>query len=121
MNLKSGEKMFFGQKLKSRFFKESDKGTRFFHSLMSLRHRRNHIPALYCDNGVFTSLVEDVGKECVKFYQQLLGTSIDTLPPDVNVVQSGPCLGADSFPFLLAPVSCTDIKKALFSIGYKAP
>jgi len=35
VNLKSAEKMFFGQKLKCAFFKDSDKGTRFFHSLMS--------------------------------------------------------------------------------------
>ena len=35
VNLKSAEKMFFGQKLKCAFFKDCDKGTRFFHSLMS--------------------------------------------------------------------------------------
>ena len=46
VNLKSAEKMFFGQKLKCAFFKDCDKGTRFFHSLMSQRHRRHHIPAI---------------------------------------------------------------------------
>jgi len=33
VNLKSAEKMFFSQKLKCAFFKECDKGSRFFHSL----------------------------------------------------------------------------------------
>nr|TKR79425.1 hypothetical protein D5086_0000272650 [Populus alba] len=35
VNLKSAEKMFFVQKLKCSFFKDYDKGTRFFHSFMS--------------------------------------------------------------------------------------
>jgi hypothetical protein len=39
VNLKSAEKMFFEQKLKCAFFKDCDKGTRFFHSLMNQRHR----------------------------------------------------------------------------------
>jgi hypothetical protein len=34
-NLKSAEKMFFGQKIKCKFLKESDKGSSFFHALMS--------------------------------------------------------------------------------------
>nr|TKS13554.1 hypothetical protein D5086_0000053070 [Populus alba] len=35
VNLKSAEKMFFGQTLKCTFFKDYDKGTRFINSLMS--------------------------------------------------------------------------------------
>ena len=46
LNLKYTEQMFFGQKLKSYFLKEADKGSRFFHSLMSQKHQRNHIPAI---------------------------------------------------------------------------
>jgi hypothetical protein len=46
LNLKYTEQMFFGQKLKSNFLKEADKGSRFFHSLMSQKHQRNHIPAI---------------------------------------------------------------------------
>nr|TKS16111.1 hypothetical protein D5086_0000026840 [Populus alba] len=45
LNLKYTEQMFFGQKLKSNFLKEAEKGSHFFHSLMSQKHRRNHIPA----------------------------------------------------------------------------
>jgi hypothetical protein len=35
MNLKSVEKMFFSQKLKCHFFKDSDRGSSFFHALMN--------------------------------------------------------------------------------------
>lgn len=46
INLKSVEKMFFAQKLKCNLFKESDRGTSFFHALMSQKNKRNHIPAI---------------------------------------------------------------------------
>jgi hypothetical protein len=34
VNLKSLEKMFYGQKLKSAYLKECDKGSKFFHAMM---------------------------------------------------------------------------------------
>jgi hypothetical protein len=51
INLKSAEKAFFSQKLKCIFFKDSDRGTSFFHALMSHRHRKSFIPALQCVGG----------------------------------------------------------------------
>ncbi|KAL9347296.1 hypothetical protein Peur_058662 [Populus x canadensis] len=63
VNLKSVEKMFFSQKLKC------DKGTRFFHSLMSQRHRRNHIPLILHSDGLPTTSVEEVGREFVTYYK----------------------------------------------------
>jgi hypothetical protein len=65
VNLKSAEKMFFGQKLKCAFFKDCDKGSKFFHSLMSQRHRRHHIPAIIRSDGMLTSSTEEVGSEFV--------------------------------------------------------
>ncbi|XP_038708543.1 uncharacterized protein LOC120003593 [Tripterygium wilfordii] len=47
---------------------------------------------------------------------------MDTLPLDVEIVQSGPCLNETSHGFHLAPMTNEDIKMALFSIGDdKAP
>jgi hypothetical protein len=122
VNLKSAEKIFFGQKLKCAFFKDSDKGTRFFHSLMSQHHRRNHITAiLYSDSLPITS-VEEVGREFVSYYKELLETSKPTLPPSAAVVHCRPCINTDSHDFLLAPINVDDIKQALFSMGDdKAP
>jgi hypothetical protein len=42
--------MFFSQKLKNTFFKESDKGTHFFHSLMNHTHKRNYISTIQLFN-----------------------------------------------------------------------
>jgi hypothetical protein len=64
--------------------------------------------------------VDEVGEVFVRFYQQLLGTSQDTLPLNADVVRCGPCLDGASHVFLLAIVSNDDIKKALFNIGCKS-
>jgi hypothetical protein len=116
VNLKSAEKMFFGQKLKC------DKGTRFFHSLMSQRHRRNHIPAILRSDSLPTTSIEEVSREFVTYYKELLGTPKPTLPPSVAVVHCGPCINTDSHGFLLARIIVDDIKQALFNMGDdKAP
>jgi hypothetical protein len=122
INLKSTEKMFFSQKLKNTFFKESDKGTHFFHSLMNHTHKRNYISTIQRLDGMLTTSISEVGEEFIRYYRELLGTSKHTTSIDVKVALSGPCINAGSHSFLLAPVSNDSIKEALFSIGNdKAP
>jgi len=122
INLKSAEQAFFSQKLKCTFLKDSDRGTRFFHALMSHRHRKSFIPALQCSTGDLTTNIDEVGAEFVQFYQSLLGTSSAISPIDEDVVHSGPCLDTTHSDFLLAPVTNETIKEALFSVGNnKAP
>ncbi|KAL9347262.1 hypothetical protein Peur_058628 [Populus x canadensis] len=122
LHLKAAEQQLFSQKLKCKFFKESDKGTSFFHALMNRKHGQNFIPAIQRSNGSLTSFMDEVGAAFVDYYSQLLGTSKDTLPLDVNVIQHGPCLDTSSIPSLLAPVSNVDIKHTFFAIyDDKAP
>jgi hypothetical protein len=122
INLKSTEKMFFSQKLKNTFFKESDKGTHFFHSLMNHTHKRNYISTIQRLDGMLTTSISEVGEEFIRYYRELLGTSKHTTSINVKVALSGPCINAGSHSFLLAPVSNDSIKEALFSIGNdKAP
>ena len=104
------------------FFKDSDRGTSFFHALMSHRHRKSFISALQCSNGDLTTTIDEVGAEFIHFYQSLLGTSSAISPIDEEVVHSGPCLDTNQSDFLLAPVTNEAIKEALFSVGNnKAP
>ncbi|KAL9363701.1 hypothetical protein Peur_041574 [Populus x canadensis] len=122
VNLKSAEKMFYSQKLKCNFFKDCDRGTSFFHALMSHRHKKNFIPAIRCNSGSLTTSMAKVGDVFVSYYQQLLGSSRVTLPLDETVVCCGPRLDTATQASLLATVSHDDIKKALFSIGdHKSP
>ena len=114
--------MFFGQKLKCAFFKDCDKGTRFFRSLMSQGHMRHHIPVIIRSDGMLTFSAEEVGREFVSYYKELLGTSKPTIPPRAKVVHCGACINADSHDLLLTPVTADDIKQVLFSMDDdKAP
>ncbi|KAL3570845.1 hypothetical protein D5086_028094 [Populus alba] len=121
-SLKFAENQFFRQKIKCKFLKDSDRGSKFFHALMGQNHRRNFIPAITCSNGRITNSLKEVGDVFVAYYQQLLGTSKSTIPLDSNIIQCGPCLPSHFQGSLLSPVSQDDIRQAVFSIANeKAP
>jgi len=62
------------------------------------------------------------GMLLLTFSRSFLALQKDTLPSDVEVSRSGPCIDATSHNSLLAPVTNDDIKTALFSIDdNKAP
>ena len=82
IKLKSTEKLFCEQKLKCDFLRDCDRGTRFFHALLSQKHGRNFIPAIQKSDGIIFVSEEEVGAEFVTFYQNLYGSSKSTLPLD---------------------------------------
>lgn len=108
-NLQSIEKAFFTQKLKCNFFNESDRGTSFFHALMSQKHRKIFIPAIQRCNDDLTTSVDEVRAEFVHYYQNLLGTSSSTTSIDASVVHSGPYLDETYSGYLLVPISNKDV------------
>jgi len=113
--LKSAARLFFAQKLKC-FFKDCDKGSSFFHSLMSQRHRKNFIPVIQLSNGSLTTSIDEVEDTFVCYFRDLLGSSESTLPLDVAVSWSGPCIDLASHASLLALITYDVIKQALFSL-----
>nr|TKR97771.1 hypothetical protein D5086_0000209710 [Populus alba] len=66
--LKFAENQFFSQKIKCKFLKESDRGSKFFHALMGQNHRRNFIPTIMCRNGNLSGSLKAVGYEFVAYY-----------------------------------------------------
>lgn len=86
LQLKSAEKLFFGQKLKCDFLKDSDRGTSFFHAMMSQKHSLSFISAIHRGDGSLTSSEIEVGVEFVQFFQNLYGSSRPTLSLDNDVV-----------------------------------
>jgi len=108
--------------LKCNFFKDSDRGSSFFHALMSHKHMKSFILVIQCSNEAITTSIDEIGDEFVHIYQNLLGTSSFTSPLDETVIHSSPCLDETHFDFLLAPMSNEATKKTLFNIGNdKAP
>ncbi|KAJ6979484.1 hypothetical protein NC653_027590 [Populus alba x Populus x berolinensis] len=122
LQIKECERQYFSQKLKSKFLKECDSGTSFFHSLMNQRHCQNFIPAIQRMDGSLTSSSAEVGAAFVDFYGHLLATPKVTAPIELDVIQQGTYIDVASHACLLAPVSDLDIKNALFDIDDgKAP
>jgi hypothetical protein len=115
-NLKSTERLFFAQKLKCNFFRECDEGSSIFHTLLSQQHRKNSIFAIQLGDGSFTTSIDEVRDAFVCYFRDLIGSYKDTLPLDVEVFQSGPCLDPTSHASLLALVINDIIKQALFNI-----
>lgn len=54
-----------------------------------------------------------MGEEFVNYYQQLIGSLKDTIPIDLEVIQSGLCLATSAHELLLALVTITEIKKGV--------
>jgi hypothetical protein len=102
--------MFYAQKLKCNFFKESDRGTSFFHALMNQRHKKNFISAVRDTSGSLTTSTDEFGEVLVQYFQQLLGTSYDTQPLDESVVCCGPRLEEATHVPPLAVVSNDESK-----------
>ena len=122
VNMKSAEKMFYSQKLKFKFLEESDKGSKFFHSLMNQQHKRNFISAIDKRNGQSTTSLDEVGAIFVDHFKDLLGTARMTIDLDSSIISKGPCLEASDHNELLAPVTSDEIKASLFGIDNdKAP
>jgi hypothetical protein len=65
-----------------------------------------------------TSLGADVGQEFVRFFSDLLGSTKQIVPinVNVNVIHYGPCLESFSYDILLALVTNELIHQTLFSI-----
>ena len=109
--------MFYSQKLKCNFLKDSGRGTSFFHALMNQKHKMNFIPAIHRGDASLTISASEAGEVFVNLFQLFLGTSKATSPLDEFVVYCGPCVDSSLHTSLLATVSSASIKKALFSIG----
>nr|TKR85206.1 hypothetical protein D5086_0000250120 [Populus alba] len=103
LQIKECERQYFSQKLKSKFLKECDSGTSFFHSLMNQRHCQNFIPAIQRMDGSLTSSSAEVGAAFVDFYGHLLATPKVTAPIELDVIQQGTYIDVASHACLLAP------------------
>ncbi|KAJ6866566.1 hypothetical protein NC652_037955 [Populus alba x Populus x berolinensis] len=109
--------MLYSQKLKCKFFKDSDRGTIFFHALMNQKHKKNFIPLIHRSDGSLTTSASEVEDVFVSFFKQLLGTSRAISHLDESIICCGPQVDSSLHASLLVDVSYNDIKKVIFSIS----
>ena len=87
--LNRAEHSFLSQQAKAKYILESDRCTRYFHSLMRANSRRNHIAAIQKPDGSSTTSMDEVVDEFVGYYQGMLGVAVDTEMPDCARIAPG--------------------------------
>ncbi|GFZ12259.1 hypothetical protein Acr_23g0006440 [Actinidia rufa] len=120
--LAEAERSYCSQLAKSKYLKESDKGTKFFHDLIKSNRNKNQIISLTLPNGSRTSSYQEVSNAFIDFYKELLGTSYTSAHIDRDILSDGKLVDEAQANALTHAVSDEEITEALFSIGNdKAP
>ncbi|KAE8695158.1 hypothetical protein F3Y22_tig00110733pilonHSYRG00247 [Hibiscus syriacus] len=111
--------MFLKQKVKVQWLKEGDKCTKFFHSTVALKNKRETIRLLIDDQGNILENFDDMSSAVIKFFTNLRGTSDPLVKiPDPNllkILQSS--LPANLAANLSKDITKDEIKEGFFSQG----
>lgn len=122
MSLKEAERLFFLQPAKCKYLKQSDRCSKFFHSMVIRNSKGNHIAAAVKEDGALSTSFSQVVKEFSRLYGGLLGTEAVCEPIDQSVMCMGTQISIDQAGSLTVPISDKEIKDALHDIGDdKAP
>ncbi|CAH9101392.1 unnamed protein product [Cuscuta europaea] len=101
---------------------QSDRCTKYFHSIVKKRQAKNSIASIRLQDGTLTQSMDQVAKEFISFFKGLFGTVVPSLDFDPNILASGNTIDQSLFDSLISPVTDLEIKEALFDIGNdKAP
>ncbi|XP_022873326.1 uncharacterized protein LOC111392262 [Olea europaea var. sylvestris] len=117
VGLCEAERSFYYQKAKYVFLKQSDKCTKFFHSIVKRNSSRNFIDTILKEDGRYTTSQDQVAMEFVNFYTSLLGKNCPTRPIEMDIVINGPLISLEQGNNLIRDISYEEIKDALFDIG----
>lgn len=90
MDLCEVERSFYFQKAKCGYLNNSDKCTKFFHSMVKRNAKRNFIATIRKGDGTFTISLEVVADEFVLLFSSLLRENYPVQPINVDILTSGP-------------------------------
>ncbi|XP_020245145.1 uncharacterized protein LOC109823271 [Asparagus officinalis] len=101
---------------------QGDRYTSFFHAIVKSNKHNNRVAVLYNNLGDRITNGEEIVNELITYYKNLMGTTVNTIPPDRDIIKSSPCLYVSQASALSSPVTKEEIKSAIFSIfENKAP
>nr|XP_027089582.1 uncharacterized protein LOC113710661 [Coffea arabica] len=115
------EEIFWAQKARSKWLKEGDKNTAYFHACVKTRRKRNQITSLQKGNGEWCSDNQQIIQEICRYYEDLYTTS---QPRDMEEVLEGVPVSITSRlnQTLIQPVEEAEVRVAVFSMHpNKAP
>ncbi|XP_039026534.1 uncharacterized protein LOC120160184 [Hibiscus syriacus] len=123
--LEEAETNLLKQKAKIQWMRDGDKNTKFFHSIVAFKSKRDTLRILVDDSGNRLETYDDMSKEVVSFFSKLLGSSDpmvkDTDPALLNNLLNF-SMSAEASYNLVKEVTEEEIKNAIFCQGNdKAP
>ncbi|XP_020240887.1 uncharacterized protein LOC109819544 [Asparagus officinalis] len=111
------ELSYYQQKSRIAWSIKGDRCTDLFHKILECNRHHNRVLALYKNTGERMTDSDEIAKEFVSYYQNLMGRATDTIMPDMNVIKLGPCLSDSQANLLQRAVSKEEIKEAIFSMS----
>ncbi|XP_020258808.1 uncharacterized protein LOC109835234 [Asparagus officinalis] len=84
------ELSFYQQKSRIAWSIKGDGCIDLFHKILKCNRHHNRVLALYKNTGKRMIDSDEIAKEFVSYYQNLMGRATDTIIPDMNVIKSGP-------------------------------
>ncbi|XP_027166343.1 uncharacterized protein LOC113766338 [Coffea eugenioides] len=115
------EELYWSQKSRSKWLKEGDRNTAYFHTTVKAKRRRNTISTLEKQDGTWCKTEEEIEVELSQYYKDLFTT---TNPADFEeILKEISCtISRQMNEKLIKPVEEKDIRQALFSMHpNKAP
>ncbi|XP_039064868.1 uncharacterized protein LOC120210139 [Hibiscus syriacus] len=112
--LEEAETNILKQKAKIQWMRDGDKNTKFFHSIVAFKNKRDTLRILVDDSGNRLETYDDMSKEVVSFFSKLLGSSDpmvkDTDPALLNNLLNF-SMSAEASSNLVKEVTEEEIKK----------
>ncbi|VFQ83427.1 unnamed protein product [Cuscuta campestris] len=79
------ESQFWFQKANVKWLKEGDTSTKYFHSLVKGRQKKNLISKIKKEDGTYTSHTEEIGNTFLSHFQNILGMECNSIPESTLV------------------------------------
>ncbi|XP_020259105.1 uncharacterized protein LOC109835548 [Asparagus officinalis] len=116
------ELSFYKQKARTDWSIQGDRCTELFHSMIKANRHQNRVMILYNNLGQRLTEGDDIVKEFISHFKNLMGTAMDTTSPNINIIHPGPCLDDSQASSLIASITNEEIRNAIFSMpDNKAP
>lgn len=108
------EVKYWAQKSRSKWLKDGDRNTAYFHSTVASRRKRNKISALKRQDGTWCTSEQVIGMEICKFYQELTSSA----PSEFDEVLEGipSFITEDMNAQLIKQVEEYEVKTTIFSL-----
>ncbi|KAL9236058.1 hypothetical protein vseg_010766 [Gypsophila vaccaria] len=101
---------YLHQKTKSEWIKNGDRNTEYFHGVLKGRRIHNQVLQIESKQGIPVTDPIHIQDIFLSFYQDLLGTSMNTKRVSQKVISQGTICSDTHIQILLRPVSETEIK-----------